>query len=83
MRIASAREPEFAKLYKLRAGIEATVSELVRCCGLRRSRYRGGPKRELHVLLAGAALNVRRMLHCLTPPAGLPQPAPGAVALAA
>jgi transposase len=78
-----AGEAGFAKLYKLRAGIEATVSELVRCCGLRRSRYRGGPKRELHMLLAGAALNVRRMLHCLLRAGGRNQPAAGTVALAA
>jgi hypothetical protein len=60
-----AADPNFAKLYKLRAAIEATISELVHCCGLRRSRYRSGPKRELHVMLAGTALNVRRMLNYL------------------
>jgi transposase len=52
----------FRKLYTLRAPIEATISELVHCCGLRRSRYRGAPFRELHVLFAATALNVRRLL---------------------
>jgi transposase len=59
------QKPETANLYKQRAGVEATISELVHCCGLRRSRYRGAPKRALHALLAGAALNVRRLLHHL------------------
>jgi len=58
-------DPAFANLYRQRAGIEATISELVRCCGLRRSRYRGSPKRRLHALLATTALNTRRLLRCL------------------
>jgi len=58
-------EPRFAELYRLRAPIEATISELVHCCGLRRSRYRSGPKRALHAILAATALNVRRLLRCL------------------
>jgi hypothetical protein len=56
----------FRQLYALRAPIEATISELVHCCGLRRSRYRGAPFRELHVLLAATALNVRRLLRAGT-----------------
>jgi hypothetical protein len=59
------RTEEFAQLYRLRAPIEATISEMVHCCGLRRSRYRGAPFRALHVLLSATALNVRRMLRCL------------------
>jgi hypothetical protein len=55
----------FRAVYRRRSGIEATISHLVRDCGLRRSRYRSGPRRELHALLAGAALNVRRLLSCL------------------
>jgi len=58
-------EPRFAQLYRLRSPIEATISELVHCCGLRRSRYRSGPKRALHAILAATALNVRRLLRCL------------------
>jgi len=32
---------------------------------LRRSRYRGAPKRALQAMLAATALNVRRLLRCL------------------
>jgi hypothetical protein len=53
---------EFKELYRHRASIEATMSHLVRDCGLRRSRYRGRPKRALHAILAATALNVRRLL---------------------
>jgi transposase len=59
---ARAKTDEWKALYRRRAGIEATISELVHCCGLRRSRYRGAPFRALHVFLSAAALNVRRML---------------------
>jgi len=55
----------FASLYGLRSAIEASISELVHRCGLRRSRYRGAPKRALHAMLAATALNVRRLLRCL------------------
>jgi len=51
--------------YRNRAAIEGTISEAVRCCGLRRSRYRGSPKRRLHAYLAATALNVRRLLRAL------------------
>ena len=59
-----AQLPEFGELYRHRAPIEATMSHLVRDCGLRRSRYRGRPKRALHSILAATALNVRRLLQC-------------------
>lgn len=62
---ARAQTDEFKALYKKRAPIESTLSHLVRDCGLRRSRYRGGPKRALHAIFAATALNVRRLLHWL------------------
>ena len=65
---------EFKDLYKKRASIEATISHLVRDCGLRRSRYRSGPKRALHAIFAATALNVRRLLHWL-PTVDAPQDA--------
>jgi len=68
----------FRQRYALRAPIEATISELVHGCGLRRSRYRGAPFRELHVLLAATALNVRRLLR-----AGTEWTKPGIAAVAA
>lgn len=70
---ARAETEEFKALYRLRAPIEATISELVHCCGLRRSRYRGAPFRALHVLLSATALNVRRMLRCLADQQTQPQ----------
>lgn len=54
----------FAELYRLRGGVEATISELVHRCGGRVSRYRGGAKRYLHAILVVTALDVRRFLHC-------------------
>ena len=60
-----AQQPEFARLYRLRAPVEATISELVHRCGLRRSRYRTAPRRALHAVMAATALNVRRLLRCL------------------
>jgi transposase len=65
-----AQRPEFAKLYSQRAGVEGTISELVHRYGLRRSRYRSGPKRALHSLLSNAALNVRRLLRALASGSG-------------
>ena len=62
---ARAKTPEFAELYKARSGVEGTFSELVHRCGLRRSRYRGAAKRELHAVLCATGLNVVRLLRCL------------------
>jgi IS5 family transposase len=59
---ARAADPAFRILYRLRAGIEATFSQLVHRCGLRRNRYRGAPRRKLHIVLAATALNVWRLL---------------------
>jgi hypothetical protein len=52
----------FAGRMKRRAGIEATISELVRGHGLRRARYRGLRKVALQNWLTGAACNVKRWL---------------------
>ena len=72
---------DFGKLYRHRAPIEATMSHLVHDCGLRRSRYRGRPKRALHAIFAATALNVRRLLHCL-PGAETPEQRPMAATFA-
>jgi len=63
---ARAATPAFKNLYKARAAIEATISQLVHRCGLRRNRYRGAPFRNLHILFAATALNVWRLLQCPT-----------------
>jgi hypothetical protein len=67
---ARAQTEEFKALHRLRAPIEATISELVHRCGLRRSRYRGAPFRAFHAVAAVTALNVRRMLRWLATPDG-------------
>lgn len=50
---------------RARAGVEGTISELVRG-GMRRSRYRGFAKTRLFVLLMGAACNARRWVRLAT-----------------
>jgi transposase len=65
---AQAREHEFWEEYRHRAGIEATISELVRRHGLRRSRYRGAPRRRLHAILSATALNAKRLLRWVLDP---------------
>ncbi|MFC4609028.1 IS1182 family transposase [Streptomyces maoxianensis] len=47
--------------YKIRAGVEGTISQGVQRCGLRRSRYRGLAKTSLQHQLTGAALNLARI----------------------
>ncbi|MGW1617459.1 IS1182 family transposase [Streptomyces sp. NPDC002285] len=47
--------------YKIRAGIEGTISQAVGRCGLRRSRYRGLAKTSLQHQLTGAAINLARI----------------------
>ncbi|MBB6421233.1 hypothetical protein HDC93_006864 [Streptomyces sp. AK010] len=47
--------------YKIRAGVEGTISQGVRACGLRRSRYRGLGKTSLLHQLTGAAINLIRI----------------------
>ncbi|GAQ77532.1 IS1182 family transposase [Streptomyces turgidiscabies] len=47
--------------YKIRAGIEGTISQGANRCGLRRSRYKGLAKTSLQHQLTGAALNLARI----------------------
>ena len=55
------KEPGFAAAYARRAGIEGTVSRAVRTSDMRRSRYVGLEKTQLHHLLSAAALNFVRV----------------------
>lgn len=77
-RRAEAQTPAFRDKPTARAGIEATLSELVRAHGLRRHRYRGEAKRHFEHLLKAAAGNLMRLARALTARATspLPQPAP-------
>ncbi len=57
----------FKERYRIRAGIEATVSELKRRHGLGALRVRGRWRVELAVYLKALACNFKRMLRALTP----------------
>jgi transposase len=64
-RRAEAQTPAFRAKLRTRAGIEATLSELVRAHGLRRHRYRGDAKRHAEHLLKAAACNLKRLARAL------------------
>ena len=64
-RRAEAETPTFRAKLRTRAGIEATLSELVRRHGLRRHRYRGDAKRHFEHLLKAAACNLKRLARAL------------------
>ncbi|MEU9473079.1 transposase, partial [Streptomyces avermitilis] len=52
--------------YKIRTGVEGTVSQAVNACGLRRTRYRSLAKTSLQHQLTGAAVNLIRLNAWLT-----------------
>jgi transposase len=52
--------PDFWAAYRPRAGVEATMSQGVRSFELRRSRYRGLDKTQLHCVLVAVAINLTR-----------------------
>jgi transposase len=60
---ARARQEDEAErpLYRLRAGIESTLSQGVRAFGLRRARYRGLAKTHLQNVATAVALNLDRL----------------------
>jgi transposase len=78
-RRAAAQTSAFRDTLKTRAGIEATLSELVRRHGLRRHRYRGEAKRHFEHLLKATACNLKRLARAL---AARQQPATAPLALA-
>jgi transposase len=61
---------DYAREYARRAGIEGTISQGVRRCGLRRSRYVGLARTHLGHALSAAALNFARTADWL---AGVPR----------
>jgi hypothetical protein len=67
----------FKDRYAIRAGIEATNSELKRGHGLGHLRVRGSPRVELAVYLKALACNVKRMVRSL-----IPETAPSVPAMA-
>lgn len=54
-------EPAFQADYAVRAGVEGTISQAVRRCGVRRTRYRGLAKSALEHHLIGCALTLQRL----------------------
>jgi transposase len=52
---------EYRAEYDRRAGIEGTISQGVRACGLRRSRYVGEAKAHLQHVATATAINVARL----------------------
>jgi transposase len=60
------RTPEFRKVYKVRAGIEGTISQAVRAMGVRRARYDGLHKTHLQHILTAVAINLVRIDAVLT-----------------
>lgn len=69
--------PEFRKRYAVRAGIEATNSELKRAHGMRKLRVRGGARVKLAVSFKALACNVKRALKWWLQPAATPEGAAG------
>jgi hypothetical protein len=58
---AEQKSDEWKERYKVRAGVEGTISQAVGRCGLRRSRYCGLTKTSLQHQLTGAAINLARI----------------------
>ena len=71
---------QFAAIYKVRAGIEGTIAQATRSCGIRYARYIGDQRTHLQHLMTVAAINIVRILRWL---AGEPKAAtrPNALAL--
>ncbi len=71
---------QFAAIYKVRAGVEGTIAQATRSCGIRYARYIGGQRTHLQHLMTAAAINIVRILRWL---AGEPKAAtrPNALAL--
>jgi transposase len=67
--LLAAREREkteaFSEQYAQRAGIEGAISQGVRACGMRQTRYIGLAKTHLQHLLTAMAINLTRVAHWL------------------
>ncbi len=67
--LLSARQREGSEEYKheyaRRAGMEGTIAQGVRSCGLRRSHYMGLAKNHLRHLMTAAGMNLMRMIRWL------------------
>jgi transposase len=63
---ARMHDPAWKRRYRVRAGVEGTLSQGVRAFGMRRSRYVGLAKTGLQQACTGAAMNVSRAVSWLT-----------------
>jgi transposase len=59
-----AQSAGFIEEMNIRAGIEGTISEMVRGHAGRRSRYRGRRKNQLQALFIAVAVNLKRLARC-------------------
>jgi hypothetical protein len=59
---------EWQRRYAIRAGIEATLSQNVRACGLRRSRHRGLKRTHVRHVLTALACNIARIADWINTP---------------
>jgi hypothetical protein len=59
---------DWQRRYAIRAGIEATLSQNVRTCGLRRSRYRGLARTHVQHVLTALACNLTRVADWIATP---------------
>src|SRR5579859_8160776 len=67
IRLASVKKRLSArKLYATRAGIEGTVAQAVRTCGMRQARYIGSQKLRLQAFLTATVMNVLRAVQWLS-----------------
>jgi transposase len=64
---AKAQTPEYAATRRVHPRIERKLADLVRWHGARRARYRGRVKVLVQMLLTAVAVNVKRVVHLLTP----------------
>lgn len=55
-------DPAWKKKYRVRAGVEGTLSQGVRAFGMRRSRYVGLAKTTLQQVLAAIGINALRIV---------------------
>ncbi|MDF3042798.1 MAG: transposase, partial [Thermomicrobiales bacterium] len=67
---ARMRDPAWQRRYRVRAGIEGTLSQGVRAFGMRRSRYIGLAKTGFQQVCIAVGMNVLRVVHWLD---GLPR----------
>jgi transposase len=58
---AREKTDEFRNSYAVRAGIESTHAQAIRCSGVRRTRYRGLAKTHLQHVITAVAINLLRI----------------------